>query len=90
MWRSDHLTALRHSICGERYSPVCLRTLEDGDSVVVKIDYDDREHRMKTDPKTFFITDHYRNYPMMIARLSAIDAEVLRELPDAARQHAGG
>ena len=66
------------------------RLLEDGDLVVVKIDYDDREHRMKADPETFFITDHYRNYPMMIARLSAMDAEVLRELLDAARQHAGG
>ena len=66
------------------------RLLEDGDSVVVKIDYDDREHRMKADPNTFFITDRIRNYPMMIARPAAIETEVLRELLDAARQHAGG
>ena len=56
----------------------------------MKIDYDDREHRMKADPNTFFITDRIRNYPMMIARPAAIETEVLRELLDAARQHAGG
>lgn len=56
------------------------RLLEDGDSVVVKIDYDRREVLMQADPQTFFITDHYRNYPMMIVRLSAVGAADLREL----------
>ena len=66
------------------------RLLEDGDSVVVKIDYHDRERRMEADPNTFIITDHYRNYPMVIVRLSAIDTIDLRELLDAARQYVGG
>jgi len=56
------------------------RLLEDGDSVVVKIDYTDRVRRMKADPKTFFVTDHYRNHPMMIVRLSTVGVADLREL----------
>ena len=48
------------------------------------------ERRMEADPNTFFITDHYQNYPMMIVRLSAIDTQDLSELLDAAREHAGG
>ena len=65
------------------------RLLDDGDSVVVKIDYKDRDQRMKAAPDTFFITEHYRNYPMMIVRLSEIDVKELREILEAARQHAG-
>ena len=64
------------------------RLLEDGESVVVKIDYADRTRRMKADPETFFITEHYRNYPMMIVRLSAVDADDLQELLDDAWKHA--
>ena len=66
------------------------RLLEDGDSVVVKIDYPDRERRINADPNTFFITEHYRRYHMMIVRISAIDSEDLLDLLDEARQHAGG
>lgn len=62
------------------------RLLEDGDSVVVKIDLGDRTRRMKADPKTYYITDHYRNYPMMIVRLSAVDAGDLEELLESAWQ----
>ena len=56
------------------------RLLEDEDSVVLKIDDDRREVLMKADPQTYFITDHYRNYPMMIVRLSKVDTADLREL----------
>ena len=66
------------------------RLLGDGDSVVVKIDSRDRQRRIDADPNTFFITEHYRNYPMMIVRLFAISTQDLRELLDAAWQEAGG
>ncbi len=64
------------------------RLLEDGDSVVVKIDNRDRQRRMKAEPQTFFITQHYLNYPMMIVRLSTVDLADLRELLADAWKHA--
>jgi len=62
------------------------RLLEDGDSVVLKIDYDRRDVLMQADPQIYFITEHYRNYPMMIVRLSAVDTADLRELLESALQ----
>jgi hypothetical protein len=62
------------------------RLLEDGDSVVLKIDGNRREVLMNSDPETFFITDHYRNYPMMIIRLSKVDQADLQELLEGAWQ----
>jgi hypothetical protein len=35
---------------------------------------------MRADPKTFFITDHYRNYPSVLARLDRLSADDLAKL----------
>ena len=64
------------------------RMLEDDDTVVLKIDPDQRKVWMRGDPQTFFITDHYQNYPMMIVRLSTVDRSDLGELIENAWSHA--
>ncbi len=64
------------------------RLLPDEDLVVLKIDFDRRDVLMKSDPKSYFITDHYRNYPMMIVRLSSVDRPELKELLENAWQFA--
>ena len=35
---------------------------------------------MKIDPETFYITDHYLNYPAMLVRLSTVQPDDLRKL----------
>jgi hypothetical protein len=56
------------------------RLHQDGESLVVKIDPGERTMRMKADPETFYITDHYRNYPWILVRISSVDPEDLRDL----------
>ena len=53
---------------------------ESGDSVAIKIDDKDRMKRVEADPETFYITDHYLRYPIMLVRLATVDADDLREL----------
>jgi len=57
-----------------------VRLKEDGESLVVKIDFDQRTMRMRTDPETFYITDRYRNYPWMLVRLPTVAPDDLRDL----------
>jgi hypothetical protein len=57
-----------------------VRQHQDGESLVVKIEPAHRAMRMKADPETFYITDHYLNYPYMLVRLSKVVMEDLREL----------
>jgi hypothetical protein len=57
-----------------------VRQHQDGESLVVKIDPDERAMRLQTDPKTFYITDHYLNYPWILVRLSTVRRDDLREL----------
>jgi len=56
------------------------RLHQSGESVVVKIDPAERGMRMRADPKAFYITDHYLNYPLMLVRFSAVRLEELSDL----------
>ena len=57
-----------------------VRQHQDGESLVVRIEPDQRAMRMRAEPETYFITDHYLNYPWMLVRLATIDQDDLRDL----------
>ena len=57
-----------------------VRLHQSGESIVVRIDRQERDQRMQADPRTFYITDHYLKYPMMLVRLSSVLKDDLREL----------
>ena len=56
------------------------RMHQSGESVVVKIDFDERDFAMQANPKAFYITDHYTNTEMMLVRFSAVSEREMREL----------
>ena len=56
------------------------RLHQDGESLVLKIGNETRDHLLQADPKTFFVTDHYRGYPMVLARLDRLTAADLKKL----------
>ena len=48
-----------------------VRLKEDGDSLVMPgVPQDEREMLIESQPKIFYFTDHYRDYPMVLIRLS--------------------
>ena len=53
---------------------------QDGESLVVKVEYAAREVLMGAKPETFYITDHYRCWPWILVRISNVDPDELREL----------
>jgi hypothetical protein len=57
-----------------------IRLHQSGDSLVVKIDQRERELRMRADPETFHITDHYVNHPLLLVRFASLDQSDLRDL----------
>jgi hypothetical protein len=47
------------------------RLKEDGDSLVTPgVPADEREMLVESQPKLFYFTDHYRDYPIVLIRLS--------------------
>ena len=57
-----------------------MRRHQDGESLVVRIDLAERESLMEADPETFYITDHYLNYPWILVRLARVREDQLSEL----------
>ncbi len=51
---------------------------EDDSLVLTGVGFDEREMLMQAEPETFHITDHYRNYPAILVRLSKVEAETVR------------
>jgi hypothetical protein len=56
------------------------RLHQDGQSIVLKVGKETRDHLLQADPKTFFITDHYIGYPMVLAHLDRLSAGDLKKL----------
>ncbi len=55
------------------------RVRSEDDSVVVYVDnIDHRDMLIEAEPETFHITDHYRGYPVVLARIATVDAVWLR------------
>src|SRR5258708_5081385 len=66
------------------------RMKEDGESLAIRMDFAEREMLIAGEPETFYITDHYRNYPMVLIRLPKIHPEELKRIfSNAWRQYAG-
>ncbi|HEY2659008.1 MAG TPA: MmcQ/YjbR family DNA-binding protein [Caulobacteraceae bacterium] len=51
---------------------------EDDSLVLLNVTTDEREMLMQAEPQTFHITDHYRGYPSVLARIGPLDPGTLR------------
>jgi hypothetical protein len=58
------------------------RMHQDGQTLVLKMDFLARDTLLQADPDVFFITDHYQGYPWILVRLASVRREQLRDLLD--------
>src|SRR5262249_25985549 len=56
------------------------------DTLVVRTSFEEREWLLEDAPDTYYITDFYRRYPLVLVRLSAIDRDALRDVLSVTRQ----
>lgn len=49
-------------------------------SLVVMMDFADRDALVEGDPDTYYLKEHYLNYPCALVRLSRVHADALRDL----------
>jgi len=53
---------------------------EDDSIVWIVGSIDERDNLIELDPKTYFITDHYRDYPSVLVRIKRINEAMLRKM----------
>jgi hypothetical protein len=51
---------------------------EDASVVLQEVGFDEREMLIEAEPATFHFTEHYRNYPIVLARIESLDPEAFR------------
>ena len=49
-------------------------------TLVVRLDFDRRKELIEAEPRIYYVTEHYLNYPSVLVRLSEIDRESLKDL----------
>ncbi len=49
-------------------------------SLAVSVDFDRRAELIDEAPEIYYVKEHYLNYPVVLVRLSKIDAEAMRDL----------
>ena len=55
------------------------RSAEPG-TLAVRVSFEDRAELLEAAPQTYYLTDHYVNYPSVLVRLSRIQTDGLRDL----------
>ncbi len=56
------------------------RLKEDGETLVLATTFEERDGLMAEERETYFITDHYLDYPWVLVRLKKVKPEAMREL----------
>ncbi len=67
-------------IRGSLMACVAIHKSAEPNTLAVRIDFDQRAELMAAEPETYYLTDHYVNYPVVLVRLSAIHPDALRDL----------
>jgi len=57
-----------------------VRLKEDGETLVLRMDFVNRDLLLRAEPDLFFLTDHYLNYPSILLRLTRVTRTRLKEL----------
>jgi hypothetical protein len=56
------------------------RLRDDIGALVLRMSIDERRELIAEDPETYFITDHYLEYPYVLVSLARVQPEVMRDL----------
>ena len=73
-------------IHGKMFACIAVHRSAEPGSLAIRIDFDQRDELMAADPDTYYITDHYADYPSVLVRLSRVNPDALRDLLIMARR----
>jgi len=65
---------------GKMFACLASHKSAEPDSLAVRIDFDRRAELIAADSDTYYLKDHYVNYPVVLVRLTRVKADALRDL----------
>jgi hypothetical protein len=73
-------------VAGSFMAGLAMHPSAEPETLVVRVDPEARECLMEDAPETYYLTDYYRNHPVVLARLSRLDRDALRDLLSMSRR----
>lgn len=52
----------------------------DADTLVVRMEHDERQHLLEDAPDTYYVTDYYEHHPVVLVRMEHLEHDALRDL----------
>jgi hypothetical protein len=65
---------------GKMFVCIASHKSAEANTLVVMMDFADRDALVEDDPGTYYLKEHYVNYPCVLVRLSRVHADALRDL----------
>src|SRR5580765_7818951 len=67
-------------VAGKMFVCIASHKSAEPDTLVVMMDFADRDALVEDDPATYYLKEHYVNYPCVLVRLSRVRTDALRDL----------
>jgi hypothetical protein len=65
---------------GKMFACIASHKSAEPNTLVIRMDFDQRDELIATDPSTYYLTDHYVDYASVLVRLSRVHPDALRDL----------
>lgn len=65
---------------GKMFACIAINKSAEPNSLVVRMDFADRDALIEEDPATYYLKEHYVNYPCVLVRLNQVSRDALRDL----------
>lgn len=65
---------------GRMFTCIASHKSAEPNTLVVMMDFADRDALLEDDPDTYYLKEHYVNYPCVLVRLSHVHPDALRDL----------
>jgi hypothetical protein len=65
---------------GKMFACIAIHRSAEPHSLAVRISFDQRDELIAADPATYYLTDHYVDYPVVLVRLTRVQQDALRDL----------
>jgi hypothetical protein len=67
-------------VLGKMFACIASHKSAEPNTLVVRMDFADRDALVEEEPGTYYLKEHYVNYPCVLVRLSRVRADALRDL----------
>ena len=67
-------------IDGQMFACIAINKAAEPGTLVVRVDFAQRDELLAADPDTYYLKEHYVNYPCVLIRLARIHDDALRDL----------